>query len=95
MMTWYHTYVGCEKYSERHSPKNFEKGIFTLELSLLSVEKNANNCGTRLNRTELQLTSFVLFLFRESTDTSMMYDPIFTVHNVGRRTAAVTLIFFI
>ena len=34
---------------------------------------------------QLQLTSFVLFLYRESTDTYMMYNQIFTVH--GRRTA--------
>ena len=31
---------------------------------------------------QLQLTSFILFLCRESADTYMMYDPIFTVHGV-------------
>ncbi len=41
---------------------------------------------------QLQLTSFVLlFLSRESTDTYMMYDPIFMVH--GHRTSVTLLVF--
>ena len=66
----------------------FEKGIFTSELNILSVDKFWE--GVLLN------FHFGIKFFQNSTDTYMIYDQIFTVHTTHTHThTSVTIIFYI
>ncbi len=89
MMTWYRTYVQRKKYRERHSSIFFEKGIFTMELNILSVEKFLHSpkffekgiITSELNILyvdkiwERNFHFGISKFFQNSTDTYMMYDP--------------------